>query len=126
MEKNILKKNACMSKTESLCSTAEIGTTLYINRTSIKHTHTLGRKGEVSLQQLACARAVPKQEALPLAGRLFSGLFLEKKSNKVFENCLQRLPRKLSPLTRAGGAVAFAGQEPPGSWGRSQASFGMS
>ena len=117
MEKNILKKNERISKTESLCITEEIGTTLSINYTSIKiHTHIHTRKkGEKSLFS-----SLPVQEALPLAGRLFSGLLLEKKSNKVFENCLQRLPRKLSPLTRAGGAVAFAGQEPPGSWGRSQ------
>ena len=63
---------------------------------------------------LAYAQVVLNQDAFPLAIRLFYRLFLEK-SNNVFENCHQMLPKKHRPLTRGGGGVAFPGQEAPGS-----------
>lgn len=58
----------------------------------------------VSLHPPACAGAFPNHRAFPLAVRLFYGMFLEPKENRVFENRHQTLPKQPAPLTRAGGA----------------------
>ena len=78
MEKNILKKNACMSKTESLCSTAEIGTTSYINYTSIKHTHTRKKGGKSLFSSLPVQGRSPSKRHCLWLGDRFLGSFWKR------------------------------------------------
>lgn len=79
----------------------------------------------VALHPPACAGAFPNHRAFPLAVRLFYGMFLEPKENRVFENRHQTLPKQPAPLTRAGGRCAFPAhahaQEP---WGARPAGQG--